>query len=169
LKESEEVQPAMKKLKRICIEIGNENIQKWKERKKEESEKRKKRGKEEEKESERTEGKKNAERKKTEFVEKMKKKTVVKLQGKSEDWILEKKKNWREYRVEEKTENWSEEEGNSDSETTTDVIEFGSNFIFKFDFSKTIWPKRLDPHSNINVVKKVETPSSTETKVQGLL
>ena len=40
----------------------------------------------------------------------MKKKTVLKLQGKSEDWILEKKKNWREYRVEEKKENWSEEE-----------------------------------------------------------
>ena len=34
LKEQEENQPTLKKLKKICIQIGNENIEKWKERKK---------------------------------------------------------------------------------------------------------------------------------------
>ena len=32
LKEEEERQPTMKKLKKICIEITNENVVKWKER-----------------------------------------------------------------------------------------------------------------------------------------
>ena len=32
LKEEEERQPTMKKLKKICIEISNENVVQWKER-----------------------------------------------------------------------------------------------------------------------------------------
>ena len=136
LKEKEEKQPTLKKLKRICIEISNENVLKWKERKKEEIQKKKKQEKEEEAEMKKFERRKRAEKKKLDIIGKVVEKNRKKLEGRSESWITERKKSWRQYRdqnerlkVDEESESEDEREGK---------VEFGNEFKFTFKFEKKL-------------------------------
>ena len=143
-KEEEENQPTLKKLKKICIQIGNENRDIWKERKKNEKEKKKELEKEEEREIKKNERRRKAAEKKKEFIEKVERKEE-KLVEKSESWVAERKKNWRSYR--ERNESGSEEDSSIEKEDR-EMIEFGSQFTYYFDFSKNILSTQLGPQSS---------------------
>ena len=111
-----------------------------KKERKQEIEKKKK---EEEKEIQKNERRKKAAEKKKDFIKKIERKEG-KLVRKSESWVEEKKKNWRSFR------NMKESESDEDSSIETEdreMIEFGSQFSYNFDFSKTILSIRLGPQS----------------------
>ena len=82
------------------------------------------------------ERRKRAEKKKLEIIEKVVKKNRKKLEGKSESWITDRKKSWRQYRDPnegQKVEEESDSEGERESK-----VEFGNEFKFTFKFEKKL-------------------------------
>ena len=98
IKEKEESQPLLKKLKRICVEITNENVINWHERRKKQEELKRIKEKEEDKEIKRIERVRKGEIKKKELVTKLRSQRMLKPEKKDEKWIENRKSAWRRYR-----------------------------------------------------------------------
>ena len=87
----------MPSLKRICVEIQNENGTKWRERRKQQLEEKKENEEKEEKDLQREMRKRKGEQKKRELILSLKSKGVKKREN-DEKWIKRKKESWRNYR-----------------------------------------------------------------------
>jgi len=148
LEKESNAEPTLKKLKRICIEIGNENYEKWKKNREKDVENRKKI---EIIEDKAIEEKKHKEKEKVE-QEKEYRKIIEKerrLVGKSRSWIEKKKSFWREYRdITEKEERESErEEVDEKKKYTEKNVLVDKNFKFMFRKSVLESKDESDPSS----------------------
>ena len=152
LKEKEDSQPTLKKLKKICIEIGNENIEKWQKRRKEQEKERKEQEAKEEKEIMKYNRVKEGERKKKDLISNLKKRGKLKLERKSEDWIKERKSFWRNFREKESVDNILEEAENPQRKSAVEekkVKENGQKSDFQgkegqFEKKSGLFLKKLD-------------------------
>ena len=106
-------------LKRVCLEIQNENILNWKERRKRELERKEEEEKIDDEKVTKEKRKRLGEKKKRDLLMKLEEEGKIQKRGKSKKWIEEKKSLWRKIReenseIEAITNSMKEREGNDE-------------------------------------------------------
>ena len=108
-------------LKRVCLEIQNVNILKWKKRKENEKEKKERQEKKDEENWTKEKRKNVGKKKKEDLLQKLSDQGKIKKQQKPKKWIEEKKKLWRNYREESKECMKEAEKENKENENSDEI------------------------------------------------